>query len=122
LLLASLINGDAFDFPVVPGASIAVARDGSGLAVEVYPDAIIAVTTGAGMGGGLGVLIAIGGLVWIVVSIVGMLNVKNGPRTIWLQIGIVRHDVYTTADQQKLTQVLAALNQVVGSKGIASPS
>lgn len=38
LLLASLIDGDAFDFPVVPGASIAVARDGSGLAVEVYPD------------------------------------------------------------------------------------
>jgi hypothetical protein len=37
LLLATLIDGEAFDFPVVPGASIAVARDGSGLAVEVYP-------------------------------------------------------------------------------------
>lgn len=40
LLLATLIDGEAFDFPVVPGASIAVARDGSGLAVEVYPDAM----------------------------------------------------------------------------------
>lgn len=38
LLLAALIDGEAFDFPVVPGASIAVAHDGSGLAVEVYPD------------------------------------------------------------------------------------
>jgi hypothetical protein len=38
LLIARLIDGEAFDFPVVPGASIAVARDGSGLAVEVYPD------------------------------------------------------------------------------------
>src|SRR5512137_2259082 len=38
LLLASLIDGEAFEFPVVPGAWIAVARDGSGLAVEVYPD------------------------------------------------------------------------------------
>lgn len=38
LLLAALIDGEVFDFPVVPGASIAVARDGSGLAVEVYPD------------------------------------------------------------------------------------
>lgn len=38
LLLATLIDGEAFDFPVVPGASIAVARDGSGLAVEVYPE------------------------------------------------------------------------------------
>ena len=37
-LLAALIDGETFDFPVVPGASIAVARDGSGLAVEVYPD------------------------------------------------------------------------------------
>lgn len=38
LLLAALIDGEAFAFPVVPGASIAVARDGSGLAIEVYPD------------------------------------------------------------------------------------
>ena len=38
LLLASLIDGEAFNFPVVPGAWIAVARDGSGLAVEVYPE------------------------------------------------------------------------------------
>jgi hypothetical protein len=38
LLLAALIDGEVFDFPVVPGARIAVARDGSGLAVEVYPD------------------------------------------------------------------------------------
>lgn len=37
-LFASLIDGDAFSFPVVPGAWIAVARDGSGLAVEVYPE------------------------------------------------------------------------------------
>lgn len=38
LVLAALIDGDAFEFPVVPGAFIAVARDGSGTAVEVYPD------------------------------------------------------------------------------------
>lgn len=38
LLLASLIDGEAFNFPVVPGAWIAVAGDGSGLAVEVYPE------------------------------------------------------------------------------------
>jgi hypothetical protein len=38
LLLARLIDGEAFNFPVVAGAWIAVARDGSGLAVEVYPD------------------------------------------------------------------------------------
>lgn len=38
LLLARLIDGEAFNFPVVPGASIAVARDGSGLAIEVYPE------------------------------------------------------------------------------------
>ena len=38
LLLATLIDGEVFAFPVVPGAFIAVARDGSGLAVEVYPD------------------------------------------------------------------------------------
>ncbi|MBL8384456.1 MAG: hypothetical protein JNM90_15355 [Burkholderiales bacterium] len=36
-LLAQLIDGETFDFPVVPGAAIAVARDGSGLAIEVYP-------------------------------------------------------------------------------------
>jgi hypothetical protein len=40
LLLGALIDGEAFEFPVVPGAWIAVARDGSGLAVEVYPDAM----------------------------------------------------------------------------------
>lgn len=38
LLLATLIDGEAFNFPVVPGAFIAVARDGSGLAIEVYPE------------------------------------------------------------------------------------
>ena len=38
LLFAALIEGQAFAFPVVPGAWIAVAGDGSGLAVEVYPD------------------------------------------------------------------------------------
>lgn len=38
LLLATLIDGEVFAFPVVPGAFIAVARDGSGLAIEVYPD------------------------------------------------------------------------------------
>lgn len=38
LLLATLIDGEAFAFPVVPGAWIAVARDGSGQAIEVYPD------------------------------------------------------------------------------------
>ena len=37
LLLADVIDGDAFQFPVVPGAWIAVARDNSGTAVEVYP-------------------------------------------------------------------------------------
>lgn len=37
-LLATLIDGEAFPFPVVPGAWIAVARSGSGLAVEVYPE------------------------------------------------------------------------------------
>jgi hypothetical protein len=39
-LLAALIDGEVFAFPVVPGASIAVARDGSGLAIEVYPDSM----------------------------------------------------------------------------------
>ena len=34
---AAIIEGLAFDFPVVPGAAIAVAHDGSGTAVEVYP-------------------------------------------------------------------------------------
>jgi len=38
LLLATLIDGEVFAFPVVSGAYIAVARDGSGLAMEVYPD------------------------------------------------------------------------------------
>ena len=38
LLLAALIGGQAFAFPVVPDAWIAVAQDGSGLAIEVYPD------------------------------------------------------------------------------------
>lgn len=37
LLLAALMDGEVFPFPVVPGAWIAVARDGSGQAVEVYP-------------------------------------------------------------------------------------
>jgi hypothetical protein len=37
LLFSALIDGQAFTFPVVPGAWIAVARDGSGTAVEVYP-------------------------------------------------------------------------------------
>lgn len=40
LLLAALIDGEAFAFPVVEGAWIAVARDGSGKAIEVYPDAM----------------------------------------------------------------------------------
>ena len=34
---AAVIDGLVFDFPVVTGAAIAVARDGSGIAVEVYP-------------------------------------------------------------------------------------
>lgn len=37
-LFAELIDGAAMPFPVVRGAWIAVARDGSGLAVEVYPE------------------------------------------------------------------------------------
>lgn len=40
LFLAALIDGEVFGFPVVPGATIAVARDGSGLAIEVYPDTL----------------------------------------------------------------------------------
>lgn len=38
LLLSALIDGQAFAFPVVAGAWIAVANDNSGLAIEVYPD------------------------------------------------------------------------------------
>lgn len=37
LFLAALIGGTAFEFPVVPDAWIAVANDGSGTAIEVYP-------------------------------------------------------------------------------------
>ncbi|MBX7223678.1 MAG: hypothetical protein K1Y36_27435 [Blastocatellia bacterium] len=37
LFFAALIDGLVFDFPVVSGASIAVAKDGSGTAIEVYP-------------------------------------------------------------------------------------
>lgn len=37
LFFAAIIDGMVFDFPVVDGAFIAVARDGSGTAVEVYP-------------------------------------------------------------------------------------
>lgn len=40
LFFAAVIDGEAFEFPVVPGAWIAVARDRSGLAVEVYPNAM----------------------------------------------------------------------------------
>jgi hypothetical protein len=40
LFFAAIIDGLAFDFPVVEGASIAVARDGSVTAVEVYPPAM----------------------------------------------------------------------------------
>jgi len=38
LFFAAVIDGIAFPLPVVPGAWIAVAKDRSGLAVEVYPD------------------------------------------------------------------------------------
>lgn len=38
LLMAALIDGQAFAFPVVPGAWIAIANNGSGTAVEVYPE------------------------------------------------------------------------------------
>jgi hypothetical protein len=38
LLVAKLIDGETFSFPPVPGAWIAVARDGSGVSVEVYPE------------------------------------------------------------------------------------
>lgn len=37
LFFAAVIGGLVFDFPVVAGAAIAVARNGSGTAVEVYP-------------------------------------------------------------------------------------
>ena len=37
LFLGKIIDGAVFEFPVVPGAWIAVAEDGSGLAIEVYP-------------------------------------------------------------------------------------
>lgn len=40
LFFAALIDGLAFPFPVVPDAWIAVARDRSGLAIEVYPQAM----------------------------------------------------------------------------------
>lgn len=35
--LSKLISGTVFPFPVVQGASIVVANDNSGLAIEVYP-------------------------------------------------------------------------------------
>jgi hypothetical protein len=35
--LAKLIDGEAFPFPPVPGAWVAVPRDGSGNTIEVYP-------------------------------------------------------------------------------------
>lgn len=38
LFFAALIDGEAFPFPVVEGAWIAVASDGSGTAIEVYPE------------------------------------------------------------------------------------
>ncbi len=37
LLLGALIDGEVFPFPPVPGAFLAVARDDSGTAIEVYP-------------------------------------------------------------------------------------
>lgn len=40
LFFAALIDGLAYEFPVVPGAWIAVAKDQSGLAVEVYPESM----------------------------------------------------------------------------------
>lgn len=40
LFFAAIIDGLVFNFPVVPGASVAVARDGSGTAVEVYPSSM----------------------------------------------------------------------------------
>lgn len=47
LFFAAIIDGVVFNFPVVPGAFIAVARDGSGTAVEVYP---LAMTHHPGIG------------------------------------------------------------------------
>ena len=38
LAIGQLIDADVFPFPVVPGSFVAVARDGSGLAVEVMPE------------------------------------------------------------------------------------
>jgi len=38
LVIGQLIDGAVFPFPVVPGSFVAVARDGSGLAVEVMPE------------------------------------------------------------------------------------
>lgn len=38
-LFARLISGVAMPFPVVPGAWVAIARDGSGCGVEVLPEA-----------------------------------------------------------------------------------
>ena len=46
-VFARLIDGEAMPFPVVPGAWVAIARDGSGCGVEVLPDAS-AHTPGAG--------------------------------------------------------------------------
>lgn len=40
LFLAALMDGEAFSFPVVEGAWIAIARDASGQAIEVYPEAM----------------------------------------------------------------------------------
>lgn len=37
---AALIDGLAYEFPVVAGAWIAVAKDQSGLAIEVYPESM----------------------------------------------------------------------------------
>jgi len=38
-VFASLIDGACMPFPVVPGAWVAIARDGSGTGVEVLPEA-----------------------------------------------------------------------------------
>jgi len=38
-IFATLIDGVAMPFPVVPGAWVAIARDGSGTGVEVLPEA-----------------------------------------------------------------------------------
>lgn len=39
--LGQLIDGDVLPFPVVKGASIIIARDGSGFAVEVIPERMV---------------------------------------------------------------------------------